>query len=85
MQRLKNFSYFEPASVNEAVETLAGEEGAFPLAGGTDLLVRMKRREIHPAALVNLKHIRSLSKIKSKKILENYICIRNIESKTMES
>lgn len=65
MNRLKNFSYFEPASVKEAVETLTAEEGAFPLAGGTDLLVRMKRGEVHPTALVNLKHIRNLKKIKS--------------------
>lgn len=65
MKRLKNFSYFEPASVREAVETLTEEEGAFPLAGGTDLLVRMKRGEVHPAALVNLKHIQDLKKIKS--------------------
>jgi len=65
MKRLKHFSYFEPASVKEAVETLTEEDGAFPLAGGTDLLVRMKRGEIHPAALVNLKHIRNLKKIKS--------------------
>jgi len=65
MKRLKNFLYFEPASVKEAVETLAEEERALPLAGGTDLLVRMKRGEIHPAALVNLKQIRNLKKIKS--------------------
>jgi carbon-monoxide dehydrogenase medium subunit len=65
MKRLKNFSYFEPASVKEAVEILDQEDGAFPLAGGTDLLVRMKRGEIHPTALVNLKHIRNLKKIKS--------------------
>lgn len=65
MKRLKSFSYFEPASVKEAVEILDQEDGAFPLAGGTDLLVRMKRGEIHPAALVNLKHIRNLKKIES--------------------
>jgi len=65
MKRLKNFSYFEPVTVKEACETLTEEDGAFPLAGGTDLLVRMKRGEIHPAALVNLKHIQNLKKIKS--------------------
>jgi len=65
MKRLNDFSYFEPVSVTEAVETLAEKEGAFPLAGGTDLLVRMKRGEIRPAALVNLKHIQDLKKIES--------------------
>ena len=67
MKRLKKFLYFEPASVKEAVETLAEVEGAFPLAGGTDLLVRMKRGEIHPAALVNLKRIQNLKRIKNEK------------------
>jgi len=66
MKRLKNFSYYEPLSVKEAIETLTEEDGAVPLAGGTDLLVRMKRGEIRPAALVNLKHIQNLKKIKSK-------------------
>ena len=78
MQRLKNFSYFEPTTVNEAVETLNAEDGSLPLAGGTDLLVRMKRREIHPASLVNLKNIRDLKQIKHKD--ENGITIGALTS-----
>ncbi|MDX2510835.1 MAG: xanthine dehydrogenase family protein subunit M [Desulfobacterales bacterium] len=60
MNRLKPFSYFEPASIKEAVEILTEKEEAFPLAGGTDLLVRMKRGDIHPHVLVNLKSIDAL-------------------------
>ena len=65
MRRLKSFSYFEPADVKEAIRILA-EQGsqAHPLAGGTDLLVRMKRGEITPTALVNLKGIEGLGEIK---------------------
>jgi carbon-monoxide dehydrogenase medium subunit len=65
MKRLKKFVYFEATSVKEAVEILSEKDGAFPLAGGTDLLVRMKRGEIRPATLVNLKHIQDLKRIKS--------------------
>ena len=64
MKRLKPFSYFEPATLKEAIEVLA-EKGssAYPLAGGTDLLVRMKRGEIKPSALVNLKRLPGLTQI----------------------
>jgi carbon-monoxide dehydrogenase medium subunit len=65
MNRLKPFNYFEPTSISEAVEILTREEGALPLAGGTDLLVRMKRGELHPPVLVNLKTIDALSEIKT--------------------
>lgn len=64
MKRLKPFSYFEPANIKEAIKILA-EQGsqAYALAGGTDLLVRMKRGEISPTALVNLKRIKGLDQI----------------------
>lgn len=64
MKRLKPFLYFEPATVREAAELLARpKDGLIPLAGGTDLFVRMKRGEIRPAGLVNLKRIPKLNKI----------------------
>jgi carbon-monoxide dehydrogenase medium subunit len=65
LKRLKSFSYFEPADVTEAIKILA-EQGskAYPLAGGTDLLVRMKRGDITPTALVNLKRIKGIDQIK---------------------
>jgi CO/xanthine dehydrogenase FAD-binding subunit len=65
MRRLKAFSYFEPATIEEAVRMLRKQGGqARPLAGGTDLLVRMKRGEILPSALINLKRIKGLDKIR---------------------
>jgi len=36
---------------------------AYPLAGGTDLLVRMKRGDITPTTLVNLKRIKGIDQI----------------------
>ena len=65
MKRLKQFDYFEPTSIKEASEILV-EKGdqAYPLAGGTDLLVRMKRGAVRPGAIVNLKRIKHLDQIK---------------------
>ena len=64
MIRLKPFAYFEPNTLPEAVEILSeqGDE-AYPLAGGTDLLVRMKTGVIKPSALINLKRIGGLDGI----------------------
>jgi len=65
LKRLKSFSYFEPATTTEAIKILAEQDSqAYPLAGGTDLLVRMKRGDITPTALVNLKRIKGLDQIK---------------------
>jgi CO/xanthine dehydrogenase FAD-binding subunit len=58
------FEYFEPSSLEEAASILAEykEHGAV-LAGGTDLLVRMKQKRIEPKCLVNAKRITSLKTI----------------------
>ena len=64
MKRLKPFAYFQPATLAEASKTLVDEgNGAYLLAGGTDLLVRVKRGEINPSALINLKSIDGLGRI----------------------
>ena len=64
MKRIRPFRYFEVGTVSEAVGVLAREGvGAYPLAGGTDLLVRMKRGDLAPGALVNLKRIAGLDGI----------------------
>jgi len=64
MKRLKPFAYFQPATLAEASKILIDQgSGAYLLAGGTDLLVRMKRGEINPLALINLKGIDDLNRI----------------------
>ena len=64
MKRIRPFRYFEASTVSEAAAILAREGvGAYPLAGGTDLLVRMKRGDLAPGALVNLKRIPGLREI----------------------
>ena len=62
MMRLPLFEFRAPTSVDEATRILDGEGGkAVPLAGGTDLLPNMKRRQQVPKTLVNLRHIELLS------------------------
>jgi 4-hydroxybenzoyl-CoA reductase subunit beta len=64
MIRLPWFDYRAPHSVAEAARILAGEgPNAMLLAGGTDLLPNMKRRQQTPATLVALRGVRELKTI----------------------
>ena len=52
------FSYYEPVSADEAVEILRGPHGTFKaLAGGTDVLINLRRRSVDYDGLVNIKRI----------------------------
>lgn len=65
MKRLREFAYFEPADLDEAVGILAeAGAGARPLAGGTDLVVDMKMGRMRPPTVVNLKHIPGLEGVR---------------------
>jgi 4-hydroxybenzoyl-CoA reductase subunit beta len=56
MMRLPWFEHRAPGSIAEAARILAGEgPGAMLLAGGTDLLPNMKRRQMAPKVLVSIK------------------------------
>ncbi len=64
MIRLPWFDYRAPRSIAEAARILAGEgPNAMLLAGGTDLLPNMKRRQQTPATLVALRGVRELKTI----------------------
>ncbi len=62
MMRLPDFRFVAPRSVEEAVDLLASHAPgeAMILAGGTDLLPNMKRRQQTPRTLVSLRRIPSL-------------------------
>ncbi|HEV3010344.1 MAG TPA: FAD binding domain-containing protein, partial [Burkholderiales bacterium] len=63
MMRLPWFEYRAPKTVAEAAGILAGEgPNAMLIAGGTDLLPNMKRRQFAPKMLVSLRKIESLRK-----------------------
>ena len=52
------FSYYEPTSADEAVQILSGPHGTFKaLAGGTDVLINLRRRAVAYDGLVNVKRI----------------------------
>jgi len=61
MMRLPRFRYLAPRKLSEAAAALAdlGTQASV-LAGGTDLLPNMKRRQQTPATLVGLREIRAL-------------------------
>lgn len=62
--RLPSFEYLEPQTVEEACSLLS-QTDAKVLAGGTELLVKMKQRIITPRALVNVKGIPGLDHIEA--------------------
>ncbi|MFC2013344.1 FAD binding domain-containing protein [Chloroflexota bacterium] len=58
---MRYFDYSTPATLSEALMLLRRYDGRAPvLAGGTDLLVSLKKREKIPEHVVNLKHIPGL-------------------------
>ena len=57
--------YTAPSTMREAARLMAGaKKNAFVLAGGTDLLVRMKSGIIDPELIVDIKRIPSTQSIK---------------------
>ena len=54
------FEYHAPATVEEALELLAGGNGTQPLAGGQSLVQLMKFRRAKPTALVDLNGVAGL-------------------------
>ena len=65
MMRLPRFQFFAPTSLAEAVDLIAAATpgDAMIVAGGTDLLPNMKRRQQTPGTLVGLRHIAELRAI----------------------
>jgi carbon-monoxide dehydrogenase medium subunit len=64
VQRLPKFEYLTPRTLDEAIFMLSRHRGeARVIAGGTDLLHKMKRREETPRYLIGLKNIPRLDYI----------------------
>lgn len=62
---MRDFEYFEPSSVNEAITLLAKyKEEAKIMAGGTDLMVNLKHDVIRPKYIINIGTIPGLNYIK---------------------
>jgi 4-hydroxybenzoyl-CoA reductase subunit beta len=66
MLRLPRFSYVRPESAAQAAQVLAEHGSAARLvAGGTDLLPKMKRGQMEPQVLVGLGHLDELRQVRS--------------------
>lgn len=65
MMRLPLFDLCAPGTLEEAARILDGErETAMVLAGGTDLLPNMKRRQQVPKTLISLRNIKDVRKLR---------------------
>jgi len=65
LRKIKEFEYFEPSTLSEAISLLDQYRGkAKILAGGTDLLIQMKQRNLTPEYLIDIKNISELDYIK---------------------
>jgi 4-hydroxybenzoyl-CoA reductase subunit beta len=65
MMRLPLFAFRAPRTLEEAARILRGEgPDAMPLAGGTDLLPNMKRRQQVPRTLLSLRGIEGLHQVR---------------------
>jgi carbon-monoxide dehydrogenase medium subunit len=58
---LTPFEYFAPETLDEALELLATKENAKVIAGGTDLMIQLKEKMIHPANVIDVTHIPELN------------------------
>jgi len=58
--RLPDFDYYSPGTIEDVVKLLSRLDDAVILQGGTDLLVAMKQKDIHPQHVVSLKRLRGL-------------------------
>jgi 4-hydroxybenzoyl-CoA reductase subunit beta len=66
MMRLPYFRHLTPTDVAEAARMLAGEgPQAMLIAGGTDLLPNMKRRQQVPETLISLRDVTELRRIEN--------------------
>ncbi len=64
MMRLPLFEFRAPRTLEEAARILDGEgANAMPLAGGTDLLPNMKRRQQVPRTLMSLRNVEGLTHV----------------------
>jgi 4-hydroxybenzoyl-CoA reductase subunit beta len=67
MMRLPRFEFHAPQTVQEAADLLAAAPsgGAMLVAGGTDLLPNMKRRQQTPATLIGLRRVAALNRLEA--------------------
>jgi CO/xanthine dehydrogenase FAD-binding subunit len=66
---MNRYGYYRPKTLQEAFRLKDSIPESFYFSGGTDLMVRIKKREIQPRAIISLRSIPNLSGIKNGKII----------------
>lgn len=61
---LSTFDYFKPKNISEAVQYLARKEDTYVLAGGTDLMILLRRN------IIDAKHILDIKSIPETKVFQ---------------
>jgi len=59
------YDYYQPESLVEAFRLKKDNPESLYISGGTDLMVRIKKKELHPPALISLRSIPGLSGIEN--------------------
>jgi len=60
-----SYDYHQPPSLEEAFQLKKTIQGSLYISGGTDVMVHIKNREIHPRALISLRSIPKLSGVEN--------------------
>ena len=79
---MKRFDYYQPESLEEAFALKEKfDDGARYIAGGTDVLVRIKQKAIQPDALISLRGVEALTGINKNGVfsLGSMTLLRDIE------
>ncbi len=66
---MTGYDYHQPRSLEEAFRLKKSIPESLYISGGTDLMVRIKKREIRPPSLISLRSIPSLSGIENGKMI----------------
>jgi carbon-monoxide dehydrogenase medium subunit len=59
-----HYDYYRPRSLDEAFRLKSTIPGSLYISGGTDLMVRIKKRELRPSALISLRSIIDICGVK---------------------
>ena len=65
MEYMPNFALYRPKAVEEAVKLRAATPGALYVAGGTDMIVNVRRGIEQPPALIDLGAIEAMKAIRA--------------------
>jgi carbon-monoxide dehydrogenase medium subunit len=66
---MNRYGYYQPETLDEAFRLKKNIPESLYISGGTDLMVRIKKRELRPRALISLRSIPNFSGIKNSEII----------------